>query len=529
MYQERLYLFDTTLRDGAQTHGIDFTVTDKKHVIKALDQLGFDYIEAGFPGSNQTDTILFDSLPSPTHARLTAFGMTRRIHNSDPTFQNVLNSKSDAVCLVGKTWDFHVDVALGIRGEENLALIAQSIKAITGKEALFDAEHFFDGYKANSEYALACLQTAYEAGARWIVLCDTNGGTLPHEIRDIVEQVVRVVPGENLGIHTHNDTGNAVANTLEAVRKGIRMVQGTINGLGERCGNANLVSLLPTLIIKLGYTTGITPDKLRNLVTLSRDLDNRLDRASDPHAPYVGRSAFAHKGGLHASGVRKNPLCYEHIDPLSVGNRRLILNSEQSGRANVLAFLQEIGIESESNDPRIMDLVTLIKQRDYEGYAYDKANASLELLVRRSLGQIPEYFSLLRFAVTDERRYNALGKIVTESQAVVKLAIQSQEIHTVSEGNGPVNALDRAIRKALEAFYPLLNTMSLKDYRVRILDANDGSGAITRVFIESQDDQAVSWNTIGVSTNIIDASLEALMDSFVYKLFRERITPADSC
>ncbi len=531
MTGERITLFDTTLRDGAQTLGVDFSVADKVTIARALDEIGIDYIEGGWPGANPTDDALFAEPPALATARLTAFGMTRRVGRStsnDPGLAAVLQARSSAVCLVGKSWDFHVREALGVAEDENLAAITDSIAAARAArgEALFDAEHFFDGYKANPDYALACLKAAEAGGARWIVLCDTNGGTLPHEVEAIVTAVARELPGDRLGIHTHNDTENAVANTLAAVRAGARMVQGTINGLGERCGNANLTSLIPTLMLKLGYQTGVTPERLRGLVGLSRFLDERLTRAPDRHAPYVGESAFAHKGGLHVSAVEKNPRLYEHVAPETVGNRRSIIVSDQAGRSNILARLRELGIEIDPRDPKVTRLVELVKQRDFEGYAYDSAAASFELVVRRTLGRVPEYFKVERFRVEDERRHNAKGELVTESMAILKVRVAGRLVSTVAEGNGPVNALDLALRQALEPVYPMLKDMRLADYRVRILHASDGTGAMPRVLIESENGEIERWSTIGVSTNIIDASLDALTDSFFYKLFRDGVAEA---
>ncbi len=527
----RVYLFDTTLRDGAQTQGVDFTIADKRAIARELDKIGIDYIEGGWPGANPTDDGFFGEPPKLKTATFTAFGMTRRSGRSvanDPGLSAVLNAGTPAVCLVGKTWDFHVDVALGVTPEENLKSIADSIAAIVerGSEALFDCEHFFDGYRANPDYALACAKAAYEAGARWVVLCDTNGGALPDEVERIASEVVEHIPGDRLGIHAHNDTENAVANTLAAVRAGVRHVQGTINGLGERCGNANLVSVIPSLALKMGYDTGVSDEGLTQLTHLSRWFDELLNRPPSRNAPYVGESAFAHKGGLHASAVQKDPRTYEHIEPTLVGNRRHIVVSDQSGRANILARLTELGMEFDPSDPQVGKLVTLVKQRDYEGYAYDAAEASFELLARRMLGQVPDYFELLRFSVTDERRYNARGKLVTESEASVKVRVGNDVRHTVAEGNGPVNAIDIALRKALEPTYPVLKDMHLVDYRVRILHANDASGAMPRVLIESANGDDDRWATVGVSTNIIDASFNALGDSMTYKLYRSGVQQA---
>lgn len=532
MTGERIYLYDTTLRDGAQTQDVDFSVADKIAIARDLDRLGIDYVEGGWPGANPTDDQFFAEAPVLERAKFTAFGMTRRPGRSaanDPQLAALIQSSGCAVCLVGKTWDFHVDIALGISRDENLELIADSI-AVARKakgEALFDAEHFFDGYKRNPDYAVACIRAAFEADARWIVLCDTNGGTLPDEIERIVREVIEKhgIPGERIGIHCHNDTENAVANSLAAVRAGARMVQGTINGLGERCGNANLVSIIPTLMLKMGYETGIGREGLPQLVQVSRALDERLNRASNRHAAYVGDSAFAHKGGLHVSAVEKDPSSYEHVAPEAVGNRRQIVISDQAGRSNVVARLREIGIEVDPRDERLPRLLDLVKQRDAEGYAYDTAEASFELLVRDFLGDVPHYFELLRFHVTDERRYNALGELVVESEAVVRVKVGSEIRLEVAEGNGPVHALDQAMRKALEPVYPALADMRLSDYRVRILAATAGTAAKPRVLIRSAAVGGAEWNTLGVSTNIIEASMEAMVDSFNFRLFSDRVVP----
>lgn len=524
--QTRLYLYDTTLRDGAQTQGVDFSVDDKIKVSQALDSFGFDYIEGGWPGANPTDDKFFAASPKMVNAKFAAFGMTKKAGRSaanDTGLAAVLNSGAKTFCLVGKTWDFHVDVALGISRDENLVNIQESIAAAAAKgEAIFDAEHFFDGYKANKDYAFECLKAALNGGARWIVLCDTNGGTLPHEIEAIVSDVAKVVPADKLGIHTHDDTGNAVANSLAAVRSGCRMVQGTLNGLGERCGNANLVTLIPTLTEKLGYDVGVPRAKLKDLRALSRMLDELLNRAPASHAPYVGDRAFAHKGGLHVSAIMKDPQSYEHIDPELVGNERLIVVSDQAGRSNVLSRLSSMGIDVDAADPKVGQLVDLIKQREFEGYAYDGAEASFELLARRMLGKVPTYFELEKFTVTDERRFNAKGALQTGSEASVKIILGDGVVHTVGEGNGPVHALDNALRKALEAQYPILSRMHLIDYRVRILKAQDATAAMPRVLITStlHNKPEFVWTTMGVSTNIVEASYEALYDSISYLLFK---------
>ena len=529
MDDKRIYLFDSTLRDGAQTQGVDFGVPDKQAIALALDQLGLDYVEGGWPGANPTDDAFFAAPPSLKQATLVAFGMTRRPGRSaanDPGLAALLNAKAAAVCMVGKSWDFHVDIALGIGREENVAMIGESVAFAKTKnrEVMFDAEHFFDGYKANPAYAMECIGAAYEAGARWIVLCDTNGGALPDEVERIVGAVCEKIPGSHVGIHTHDDTENAVANSLAAIRAGARQIQGTLNGLGERCGNANLVSLIPTLMLKTEFKVGITEACLRQLTHVSRQLDERLNRAPLRNAAYVGESAFAHKGGLHVSAVEKDPRTYEHIDPTLVGNRRHIVVSDQSGRANILARFRDIGLEVEADDPKVAALVETVKSREYDGYAYDGAEASFELLARRALGGVPDYFRIIRFRVTDDRRWNARGELVTESEATITLEVGGEKQMTVAIGNGPVNALDSALRKALLAVYPELTDMRLVDYKVRILTPNAGTGAVTRVMIESADGQGERWSTVGVSPNIIDASFNALHDGITWKLFRAGAT-----
>ena len=531
MSKPRVYLYDTTLRDGAQTQGVDFTSMDKDAIAHELDGLGIDYVEGGWPGANPTDDAFFANAPKLARARLAAFGMTRRPGRSagnDPGLQALLNSGAKSICIVGKTWDFHVDVALSIPRDENLELIADSIKALVaaGREALFDAEHFFDGYKANSAYALSCIKAAHDAGARWIVLCDTNGGTLPHEVEQIVGKVVAAgIPGDRIGIHCHNDTDNATANSLAAVRAGARMVQGTLNGLGERCGNANLVSIAPTLALKMGMETGIGPDSMKRLVHVSRLVDERLNRAPNPRAAYVGDNAFAHKGGLHVSAVEKDPASYEHIDPALIGNTRHVVVSDQSGRANIVMRLREFGIQVEASDPRVARLVEVVKQREFEGYAYDGGEASFELLARRTLGEVRDYFRLSSFRVIDERRWNAKGDLVTLSEATIKVDVGGTQLMTVAEGNGPVNALDSALRKALSPVYPSVETMQLVDYKVRILTPKAGTKAVTRVIIESEDAHGNRWATVGVSANVIDASFNALYDALTYGLYKAQATP----
>jgi 2-isopropylmalate synthase len=534
--RERLYLFDTTLRDGAQTNGVDFTLADKLAIAKMLDDLGIDYVEGGYPGANLTDTDLFAEDRKLSTATFTAFGMTRRPGRSasnDPGLVALLDAKAGAICFVAKSWDYHVRVALETTLEENLASIRDSVTAAKarGREVLLDCEHFFDGYKANPDYALACAKTAYAAGARWIVLCDTNGGTLPHEVETIVGEMVRHIPGSHVGIHAHNDTEQAVAISLAAVRAGARQIQGTLNGLGERCGNANLVSLIPTLKLKPEYSgkfaIGVPDERLKSLLHASRTLDEMLNRAPNRHAPYVGESAFATKAGIHASAILKDPATYEHVRPEAVGNRRRVLVSEQAGKSNVLAELDRSGLIAEleglgitiaKDDPRVARLLEEVKAREAKGFSYENAQASFELLARRILGSVPSYFDVTKFDVNVEQRISATGERVTVTMAVVKVSVDGADLISAAEGNGPVNALDLALRKDLGKYQRYIEGLDLTDYRVRILDG--GTEAVTRVLIESQDETGEHWTTVGVSPNIIDASFQALMDSIVYKLVK---------
>lgn len=528
MAKERLYLFDTTLRDGAQTQGVDFSVEDKIIIAEALDRLGVDYIEGGWPGANPGDTAFFEQAPTFKNATFTAFGMNRRPGRSvsnDSGLKAVLDAKTPATCLVGKSWDFQVDVALGISNEENIDLIASSIEECIrqDREAMYDAEHFFDGYKANPDYAMACIKAAYEKGARWVVLCDTNGGAMPHEVSEIVSEVVKVIPGDHVGIHTHNDTENAVSNTLAAVLAGARQVQGTINGLGERCGNANMMSLIPTLMLKEPFKSqfdvGISDDGLKSLTSVSRLLDEVLNRAPSRHQPYVGPSAFTHKGGLHVSAVQKDPRTYEHVEPSLIGNARIIPVSDQAGRSNVIAQLKEVGLEVDPKDPRVDRLLEEVKEREFNGYSYDSAEASFELMARRRLGQVPNFFQVESFRVQVERRHNAKGEQISVSDAVVKVIVDGERYMSVAEGNGAVNALDMALRKDLGKYSQYLKDLRLEDFKVRILTT--GTEAVTRVTIDSTDDSDQRWTTVGVSPNLVDAAFAALLDSVIFKLLKD--------
>jgi 2-isopropylmalate synthase len=529
MSRERLYLFDTTLRDGQQTPGIDFSVEDKIAIARLLDDFGLDYVEGGYPGANPTDTAFFQKKRT-ARAKFVAFGMTKRAGvsaSNDPGLASLVQAKSDAICFVAKSWDYHVRVALGCTNEENLEAISASVQAAVaaGKEALVDCEHFFDGYKANPAYALACARAANDAGARWIVLCDTNGGTQPSEVRAIVDAVVTSgVPGSHLGIHAHDDTGQAVANSLAAVEAGVRQIQGTLNGIGERCGNANLISIVPTLALKAAFANrfeiGISAEALAGISRLSRAFDELLNRAPEAQAPYVGASAFATKAGIHASALAKEPATYEHIAPEAVGNRRRVMVSDQGGKANFLAELRRRGIDMPRDDHRLDALISVVKEREAEGYAYEGADASFELLARKMLHGLPEFFNVTSFRCMVERRFDANGQLKTVSEAIVKVVVDGEEKMSVAEGHGPVNALDIALRKDLGKFQGEIADLELADFKVRIL--NGGTEAITRVLIESHDGTGARWWTVGVSENIIDASFQALMDSIVYKLMKNR-------
>jgi 2-isopropylmalate synthase len=535
MTRERLYLYDTTLRDGQQTQGVQFSTLEKARIAEALDALGVDHIEGGWPGANPTDSEFFAARPA-TRATFTAFGMTKRAGRSaenDEVLAAVMNAGTPAVCLVGKTHDFHVETALGITLAENVENISRSVAHVAGqgREALFDAEHFFDGWKANRGYALECLRAAHAAGARWIVLCDTNGGALPAEVGRITAEVIAAgIPGGSLGIHTHDDTGNAVANALAAIDAGARQVQGTLNGLGERCGNANLTTLIPTLLLKAPYrerfATGVTEAALGGLTRVSRMLDDILNRVPNKAAPYVGASAFAHKAGLHASAILKDPATYEHVDPAAVGNARVIPMSNQAGQSNLRRRLAEAGIEVEPGDPRLAEILEAVKAREDQGYAYDTAQASFELVARRILGRLPEFFEVKRYRVTVERRKNKYDRMVSLSEAVVVVKVGGQKVLSVSESldaagsdRGPVNALAKALAKDLGPYQRLIDDVRLVDFKVRITDG--GTEAVTRVIIDSEDGAGRRWSTVGVSANIVDASFEALLDAITWKLVRD--------
>ncbi|MEI4486298.1 citramalate synthase [Frigidibacter sp. MR17.14] len=528
--KERVYLYDTTLRDGQQTQGVQFSTPEKIRIAEALDGLGLDYIEGGWPGANPTDSEFFAQAPR-TRATFTAFGMTKRSGRSaanDEVLAAVMNARTPAVCLVGKSHSGQVLHALGISRDENVENIQASVAHIvaSGREALFDAEHLFDGWKADRDHALACLRAALEAGARWIVLCDTNGGTLPDEIGRITAEVIAAgIPGDRLGIHCHDDCGTAVAGSLAAVEAGARQIQGTLNGLGERCGNANLVTLIPNLLLKepfaSRYECGVSKAALPTLTRVSRQLDDILNRVPLRSAPYVGASAFAHKAGLHASAILKDPGHYEHVEPATVGNERVIPMSNQAGQSNLRARLAAMGLAVEAGDARLGQILDEIKRREDQGYAYDGAQASFELVARRALGLMPTFFEVERYRVTVERRQSG-----TLSEAVVVVRCGGEKMLSVSESldrqgadRGPVNALWNALAKDLGPYQAAIEGMKLVDFKVRITQG--GTEAVTRVIIDSEDPEGHRWSTVGVSANIVDASFEALLDAVNWKLVRD--------
>jgi 2-isopropylmalate synthase len=516
-------LYDTTLRDGTQAEEISFLVTDKVRIAQKLDELGIHYIEGGWPGSNPKDIAFFKEIKkvSLSRAKIAAFGSTRRAKTTpekDNNLRTLIQAEPDVVTIFGKTWDFHVREALRISEEENLELIYDSLVFLKQHvaEVFYDAEHFFDGYKSNPEYALKTLQAAQEAGADCIVLCDTNGGTLPQEMPSIMAEVKRTV-STAIGIHTHNDAGCAVANSLMAVAGGAVQVQGTINGFGERCGNANLCSIIPSLQLKMGLEC-LSSEQLARLREVSRFVYEQANLVPNNHQPYVGNSAFAHKGGVHVSAIQRHPETYEHIRPELVGNVTRVLVSDLSGRSNVLAKAQQFNINLDSKDPITLEILEKIKELENQGYQFEGAEASFELLMRRALGTMRHFFSIIGFRVIDSKRHDDEKAL---SEATVQVKVGGKIEHTAAEGNGPVNALDNALRKALESFYPQIKDMRLLDYKVRVLPTSRGTASVTRVLVESGD-RNMRWGTVGVSDNIIDASYQALVDAFQYKLLKEQ-------
>ncbi|CAM5784327.1 MULTISPECIES: citramalate synthase [Brevibacillus] len=514
-------LYDTTLRDGTQGEGVSLSVEDKVKIALRLDQFGIDFIEGGWPGSNPKDMAFFERIKEIPlqHATITAFGSTCRPNvpaAEDENLRALLQSGVSAAAIFGKSWDLHVTDALKTTLDENLRMVADSVGFLKSKglTVLFLAEHFFDGYKANPVYALRVLEAAEGAGADWIVLCDTNGGSLPHEIYETVKTVKGSLQ-TRLGIHPHNDCELAVANALAAVQAGAEQVQGTTNGIGERCGNVNLVSVIPNLQLKMGYQC-VEPEQLQQLTKLSRFVAEVANMAMPNNQPFVGNSAFAHKGGIHVSAVLKDPKTYEHIDPELIGNKRRVLVSELSGQSNLLAKTDELDIDVALDKQEAREIIQRIKEREFQGYQYEGAEASLSLMLLDAGGKLEQLFTLDSFKILMEK--SADRSILSE--ATVKLHVNGQLVHTAAEGNGPVNALDNALRKALENHFPCLSEMHLTDYKVRVLDENGATAAKVRVLIESGR-KGEKWSTVGVSTNVIEASWEALVDSIRYLLWKE--------
>jgi 2-isopropylmalate synthase len=522
--KQSIKIYDTTLRDGSQTEDIAFSVEDKVRIAQKLDELGIHYIEGGWPGSNPKDLQFFQEIKTVnlSGAKIVAFGSTCRAGTSpedDPNLQALIEAGTETVTIFGKSWDMHALEALNISLDQNLEIICQSIRFLKGKvpEVIFDAEHFFDGFKNNPSYALSILRAAQEAKVDWIVLCDTNGGTLPHDLQMAIREVKKeiIVP---LGIHVHNDAEMAVANSLLAVREGVTQVQGTINGYGERCGNANLCSIIPNLKLKMGLNC-ITDARLKKMTEVSRFVSELANLPHPKNLPYVGESAFAHKGGVHVSAIRKTPLTYEHVQPECVGNSQRVLISDLSGESNIFYKAAEFGIDLESKDPAVRRILDNLKQLEHEGFQFEGAEGSFEILVKKALGKHKKFFELLGFRVIVEKKEEE-GFPLSEANIMVRVGDQVE--HTAAVGNGPVNALDNAIRKALEKFYPELKEVKLLDYKVRILTTKDGTAAQTRVLIESGDGES-KWGTVGVSENIIQASWQALVDSIDYKLLKEEM------
>lgn len=523
MKKRKILLFDTTLRDGTQGVGVSLSLEDKLRITQALDRLGIDYIEGGYPGSNPKDELFFKRAKALKlkRAKLTAFGSTRRKNipaHSDVNLKTIAKVKTPAACIFGKSWDLHVIHALRTSLDENLKMIYDSVRFLKsqGMEVIYDAEHFFDGFKANREYALAALKKAWEAGAANLTLCDTNGGSIPSQLLEIIRAARQTLPKASFGIHTHNDSECAVANTLAAVEEGCALVQGTINGYGERCGNANLLSIIANLKLKLGFEC-VTDQQLRSLTEVSRYVSEIANIVPNDHQPYVGLAAFAHKGGAHVSAMARHTKTYEHIDPTIVGNQRRILISELSGQSTILLKAHELNLDFSRNTKAVKTVIEAVKKMENQGYQFEGAEGSFAILVHKALGQHREFFELKGFRVSVEKN-SANGKVTSE--ATLKLLVHGKERHTVAEGDGPVNALDNALRKALEEFFPQLKSVSLTDFKVRVINAQAGTKAKVRVLIESRDEKD-EWATVGVSENIIEASWKALVDSIDYKLLKE--------
>lgn len=524
MFSSDVLIYDTTLRDGSQGEQISFTAEEKIRIAQRLDEMGFHYIEGGWPGSNPKDARFFELAKAVTfkNARLAAFGSTRRqdLRVEDcPNIQALLDAETPAVTLVGKTWDLHATEILEVSLEENLSMIHDSVSYLKakGKEVIYDAEHFFDGYKHNPTYARQAIRTALDAGADMIVLCDTNGGSLPQEIDRFVRDVTDIVPGEKLGIHVHNDGGLAVANSLTAVSAGAYMVQGTINGYGERCGNADLIPVIANLQLKLGKKC-LPDEAIRHLTGLSNYVADTANIVPLNSRPFVGRSAFAHKGGIHVSAILKNPVAYEHIKPELVGNKQRVLVSDLAGKSNIEYKAKELGIDLGEESGASREIVRAIKRMEDEGYQFDAAEGSLSLLIRKTTGEFREPFTLDCFNVMVSKTAHQPSR----AQATIKISVGSEEELTVAEGNGPINALDFALRKALRGFYPEIDRMHLTDFKVRIVEGSEGTAAKVQVAIESQDEED-TWSTIGVSENMIEAGWIALVDSIQYKLCKDKV------
>jgi 2-isopropylmalate synthase len=519
--------YDTTLRDGTQAENFNLSVDDKVKITKQLDKLGIDFIEGGWPGSNPQSVEYFEKMKGVelSHAQLSAFGATRHFQNpadKDPNLQALLAAHTPAITIFGKSWDIHVRDALRIELEDNLLIIEDSLTYLRPhvKHLIYDAEHFFDGFKNNREYCLATLERAIKGGAETLALCDTNGGTLPHEIPPIIERVKQFLKEQGstarIGIHPHNDSETAVANALLGVSLGCSQIQGTINGYGERCGNANLTSIIPAVISKMGLEAEVGKH-IDKLYSTSRLINELANLPHNRYQPYVGESAFAHKGGIHVSAVQRNPLTYEHIEPEKVGNIRRILISDQAGKSNVLHKAVKYGLNLKADDPAMIQIVQELKELENQGFQYEGAEASFELLMRRAMGIKPHFFTLEGFRVMNNKyRMDA----VSLTEATIRLTVNDQEAHTASLGDGPVNALDRAMRKALLRFYPRLEEMELADYKVRVLSGEHGTGAKVRVLVDSRDAKT-QWSTVGVSYNIIEASWQALEDAVNYKLMKD--------
>lgn len=524
MSNQKLEIYDTTLRDGNQAVGVNFSANDKIKIVTLLDELGVDYVEAGWPGANPSDVEVFQALKGKKFKNTTvaAFGCTRKANvkpEDDVVLGQLLAAESEIITVFGKSWDFHVEHALCTTLEENLNMIADSVSYLKskGRRVFYDAEHFFDGYKNNSEYALKTIEAAFNAGAERIILCETNGGCLPSEVSEIVNVVKTRLPDAVLGIHAHNDGDLAVANSLAAVNAGITQIQGTFNGYGERCGNANLCSIIPNLELKMGYS--ILDDNLKKLVSTSRQISEIANMIANEYAPFVGRSAFSHKGGVHASGVARHSSTYEHVEPETIGNARRIMVSDQSGIASIKDKLKKISFDVAPTKEDQKKLLAYIKELEWQGYAFEDADASFELMARKALSVKPNFFEVLGFRVASN---NVSEDVATE--ASVKVKVGEEILHTVSEGCGPHHALDCALRRALRPFYPMIREFKLTDYKVRILESSDGTSAKTRVHIETTDGTS-TWDTVGVSRNIIEATYLAIVDSIDYGLLKNKQKP----